>query len=229
MPKETFFGIDKEKQNRIIQAAIKVFSSHNYNDSSINEVIKLAKIPRGSFYQYFENKEDLYYYYFHTLKKNSQRDLIRSIQHEKGDLFAGFEWYFSRMIEEVLEGKNAKFYRNLFMSMDYRSLRKVMPDIHKKPLYGSHKEHQEARQKWEEEFFAEIDKDLLRVKDDHELKMLVQLLMHTVFSTIAEAYRELAENHAYDPSLATTDFNNKISWLRDGAQKERGEKNDKVD
>ncbi len=229
MPKETFFGIDKEKQNRIIQAAIKVFSSHNYNDSSINEVIKLAKIPRGSFYQYFENKEDLYNYYFHTLKKNSQRDLIRSIQHEKGDLFAGFEWYFSRMIEEVLEGKNAKFYRNLFMSMDYRSLRKVMPDIHKKPLYGSHKEHQEARQKWEEEFFAEIDKDLLRVKDDHELKMLVQLLMHTVFSTIAEAYRELAENHAYDPSLATTDFNNKISWLRDGAQKERGEKNDKVD
>ena len=56
MPKETFFGIDKEKQNRIIQAAIKVFSSHNYNDSSINEVIKLAKIPRGSFYQYFEDK-----------------------------------------------------------------------------------------------------------------------------------------------------------------------------
>ena len=55
MPKETFFGIDKEKQNRIIQAAIKVFSSHNYNDSSINEVIKLAKIPRGSFYQYFED------------------------------------------------------------------------------------------------------------------------------------------------------------------------------
>ena len=40
MPKETFFGIDKEKQNRIIQAAIKVFSSHNYNDSSINEVIE---------------------------------------------------------------------------------------------------------------------------------------------------------------------------------------------
>lgn len=36
MPKETFFGIDNEKQNRVIQAAIKVFSSHNYNDSSIS-------------------------------------------------------------------------------------------------------------------------------------------------------------------------------------------------
>ncbi len=76
-----------------------------------------------SFYQYFENKEDLYYYYFHTLK-NSQRDLLKSIQHENGDLFAGFEWYFSRMIAEVFKGKNANFYRNLFMSMDYRSFHK---------------------------------------------------------------------------------------------------------
>lgn len=57
MPKETFFGIDKEKQNRIIQAAIKVFSSHNYNDSSINEVIKLAKIPREVFINILKIKE----------------------------------------------------------------------------------------------------------------------------------------------------------------------------
>ena len=121
-----------DKQKRILSAAKKEFSRVPLKDASIANIIKDAEIPRGSFYQYFENKEDLYYYYFHTLKKNSQRDLIRSIQHEKGDLFAGFEWYFSRMIEEVLEGKNAKFYRNLFMSMDYRSLRKVMPDIHKK-------------------------------------------------------------------------------------------------
>ena len=70
MPKETFFGIDNEKQNRVIQAAIKVFSSHNYNDSSINEVIKLAKIPRGSFYQYFEDKRDLYLYIAQKIIQN---------------------------------------------------------------------------------------------------------------------------------------------------------------
>ena len=139
-----------------------------------------------------------------------------------------FEWYFSRMIEEVLEGKNAKILSQSLHEYGLSFFAKSDAGYPQKPLYGSHKEHQEARQKWEEEFFAEIDKDLLRVKDDHELKMLVQLLMHTVFSTIAEAYRELAENHAYDPSLATTDFNNKISWLRDGAQKERGKRMTKL-
>lgn len=226
MPTETFFHLPAEKQKRIMNAAKKEFSRLPLKDASIATIIKDAEIPRGSFYQYFENKEDLYYYYFHTLKSDSQRDLIRSIQHEKGDLFAGFEWYFSRMIEEVLKGKNANFYRNLFLSMDYRSFHKVMPEIHKKMHHAHHEERKATRKKEEAEFFAEIDKDLLKVADDHELKLLIQLLMHTVFSTITEAYRHIQADDSYDPSLAVSDFNSKIRWLREGAKKERGETHD---
>ncbi len=226
MPTETFFHLPAEKQKRIMNAAKKEFSRLPLKDASIATIIKDAGIPRGSFYQYFENKEDLYYYYFHTLKSDSQRDLIRSIQHEKGDLFAGFEWYFSRMIEEVLKGKNANFYRNLFLSMDYRSFHKVMPEIHKKMHHAHHEERKATRKKEEAEFFAEIDKDLLKVADDHELKLLIQLLMHTVFSTITEAYRHIQADDSYDPSLAMSDFNSKIRWLREGAKKERGETHD---
>jgi len=141
-------------------------------------------------------------------------------------LFAGFEWYFSRMIEEVLKGKNANFYRNLFLSMDYRSFHKVMPEIHKKMHHAHHEERKATRKKEEAEFFAEIDKDLLKVADDHELKLLIQLLMHTVFSTITEAYRHIQADDSYDPSLAMSDFNSKIRWLREGAKKERGETHD---
>ncbi|OTN75351.1 hypothetical protein A5886_000421 [Enterococcus sp. 8G7_MSG3316] len=226
MPTETFFHLPAEKQKRIMNAAKKEFSRLPLKDASIATIIKDAEIPRGSFYQYFENKEDLYYYYFHTLKSDSQRDLIRSIQHENGDLFAGFEWYFSRMIEEVLKGKNANFYRNLFLSMDYRSFHKVMPEIHKKMHQAHHEERKATREKEEAEFFAEIDKDLLKVADDHELKLLIQLLMHTVFSTITEAYRQVQADPSYDPSLAMSDFNSKIRWLREGARKERGETHD---
>ena len=226
MPTETFFHLPAEKQKRIMNAAKKEFSRLPLKDASIATIIKDAEIPRGSFYQYFENKEDLYYYYFHTLKSDSQRDLIRSIQQEKGDLFAGFEWYFSRMIEEVLKGKNANFYRNLFLSMDYRSFHKVMPEIHKKMHHAHHEERKATRKKEEAEFFAEIDKDLLKVADDHELKLLIQLLMHTVFSTITEAYRHIQADDSYDPSLAMSDFNSKIRWLREGAKKERGETHD---
>ncbi|WP_213355932.1 TetR/AcrR family transcriptional regulator [Enterococcus casseliflavus] len=219
MPTDTFFHLPPEKQKRILNAAKKEFSRLPLKDASIANIIKDAEIPRGSFYQYFENKEDLYYYYFHTLKKNSQRDLLKSIQHENGDLFAGFKWYFSRMIAEVFKGKNANFYRNLFMSMDYRSFHKVVPEMQHK----MHQENKADRQKQQAIFLSEVDKDLLKVKDDHELKMLIQLLMHTVFSTIAEAYRQSAFDPDYDPAEAIADFNSKVRWLREGAKKERGE------
>ncbi len=33
-----------------------------YKKRQLQNIVKLAEIPRGSFYQYFENKEDLYFF-----------------------------------------------------------------------------------------------------------------------------------------------------------------------
>lgn len=60
MAKDTYYALDKEKRNRILDACIQEFSEHPFSKASINRIIKHADIPRGSFYQYFENKEDCY-------------------------------------------------------------------------------------------------------------------------------------------------------------------------
>lgn len=60
MAKETFHALESSKKDRILEACIQEFSSVSYSQASINRIIKTAKIPRGSFYQYFENKEDCY-------------------------------------------------------------------------------------------------------------------------------------------------------------------------
>ncbi len=62
MPNPTFFNIDQEKQEKIISAAMQEFSAVTYSNASIARIVKKAKIPRGSFYQYFEGIEDLYRY-----------------------------------------------------------------------------------------------------------------------------------------------------------------------
>ena len=38
------------------------FSKNNYKTASINKICKKANIPKGSFYQYFTDKLDLYVY-----------------------------------------------------------------------------------------------------------------------------------------------------------------------
>ena len=62
MPKQTFFNLSNSKQERIIQAAVDEFGAHPYLKTSINRIIKKAEISKGSFYQYFNNKKDLYKY-----------------------------------------------------------------------------------------------------------------------------------------------------------------------
>ncbi|KLO21529.1 TetR family transcriptional regulator [Marinitoga sp. 1197] len=62
MPKKTFFNLPEKKRKRIIDAAIKEFSIYSFSKSSVNRIVKNSKISKGSFYQYFENKKDLYKY-----------------------------------------------------------------------------------------------------------------------------------------------------------------------
>lgn len=62
MPKATFYNLSEGKKNRIFAAALQEFSVRTFSQSSLNQIIKNAGIPKGSFYQYFENKEDLYLY-----------------------------------------------------------------------------------------------------------------------------------------------------------------------
>lgn len=60
MPKQTFFNLPEDKKTLIIEAAVNEFYEKGFEKASIAKVIEGAKIPRGSFYQYFEDKNDLY-------------------------------------------------------------------------------------------------------------------------------------------------------------------------
>lgn len=62
MPKNTFFNLPEEKKDRIIEIAIDEFSEYDYHKASISRIVKKAEIAKGSFYQYFEDKKDLYKY-----------------------------------------------------------------------------------------------------------------------------------------------------------------------
>ncbi|QMS84748.1 TetR/AcrR family transcriptional regulator [Candidatus Xianfuyuplasma coldseepsis] len=70
MPKDTFLNLDTEKQQRVFDAAIDEFAEHSFNEAKLSRIIKTAKIPRGSFYQYFEDKTDLYKYVFQEITKH---------------------------------------------------------------------------------------------------------------------------------------------------------------
>ena len=49
------------KRESILQAAIEVFGHGSFKNSSISEIAKRANVAEGTIYQYFKNKEDLFF------------------------------------------------------------------------------------------------------------------------------------------------------------------------
>ena len=62
MPKQTFFNLPEVKRQAIINIAIEEFAENDYQAGSISRIVARAGIAKGSFYQYFEDKKDLYLY-----------------------------------------------------------------------------------------------------------------------------------------------------------------------
>jgi AcrR family transcriptional regulator len=221
MPKSTFFHLPEEKQKRLLEAARIEFSRTSLQDASIANIVKIAEIPRGSFYQYFKDKEDLYFYYFSSLRKDKERDIEKHIALSDGDFIKGIDDYFSKLITEILIGENASFYRNLFMNMDYRSSNRVTNDLaaaDKKEDHRKHKTHQEHRE-YTERLYNMIDLSKVNISNQTEFKWLAQLAMHAVFSSIADGYRQLKADPDYDIQQTVQQFKKKLSWLRHGAYK----------
>lgn len=89
MPKETFLNLPEEKKERIIDAAINEFAVRSYHKSRVTAIADSAGIAKGSFYQYFEDKKDLFKYIIElTVNKKLEyinQDMIKN--KEKYDFF----------------------------------------------------------------------------------------------------------------------------------------------
>jgi AcrR family transcriptional regulator len=62
VPQQTFFNLPEEKRQQILQVVIDEFAENDYDNVSISRIVARAGIAKGSFYQYFADKEDLYGY-----------------------------------------------------------------------------------------------------------------------------------------------------------------------
>lgn len=61
---EKFFDLPQEKQERILNAALKCFAKSGYKHTVTDDIAAQAEISKGLLFHYFENKKGLYEYLF---------------------------------------------------------------------------------------------------------------------------------------------------------------------
>ena len=69
MPKQTFLNLPDEKRNIIVDASINEFAEYGLENASTNRIVANSGISKGSFYQYFEDKQDVFMYLLTVLEK----------------------------------------------------------------------------------------------------------------------------------------------------------------
>jgi TetR/AcrR family transcriptional regulator len=92
MPKQTFFNLPEEKRNTIIDIAINEFAQNDYESASISRLVAKAGIAKGSFYQYFEDKMDLYRYLFDLMAQRKAELLNTEPPDPQMGIFAFIRW-----------------------------------------------------------------------------------------------------------------------------------------
>lgn len=95
MPKETFNNLASEKKQAFIKAFLEEFATKNYDKASISVVVKKLKIAKGSVYQYFDNKLDLYLF----LKSHCEGIKMAYVMELKRAEYVDFWSYYRAMYE----------------------------------------------------------------------------------------------------------------------------------
>ena len=111
MPSSTFLNLPAQKQEKLLEAATREFSQRPYNEASINQIIKDAGIPRGSFYMYFTDKEELFRYVLSGYVDQMVMVLEEALLREHGDIFAAllrmYDYTCAKREEQGLGGMGA--------------------------------------------------------------------------------------------------------------------------
>ncbi|TYR73929.1 TetR/AcrR family transcriptional regulator [Rossellomorea vietnamensis] len=84
---EKFFSLEQEKQDRILNAALKEFAQKGFKNASTNEIVKEAKISKGLIFHYFNNKKDLYLFLFDHFVQMLIDKMKREVDWEIKDIF----------------------------------------------------------------------------------------------------------------------------------------------
>ncbi len=117
MPKQTFFNLPDDKRALILELAIEEFAGQNYNNASISRIVERAGIAKGSFYQYFTDKQDLYLYLIDVAIAEKKRALLATPPPGPDmDVFAYLRWLITAGLRfEFTNPRQAQIaYRALF-------------------------------------------------------------------------------------------------------------------
>lgn len=95
---DKFFDLKKEKQDRMINGALKIFALNGYQKASTDDIVREAGISKGLLFHYFGSKAGVYVFAYEYSARYMSMELQRAVSLRERDLF--------RLLSQVEDAKS---------------------------------------------------------------------------------------------------------------------------
>ncbi len=116
MPKSTFNNLSDERKEKILTVCKKEFENNLFEKASVASIVKTLGIARGTFYKYFEDLDDCYFY---LLEKETSKihDLFFKVYNENNDdIVLALREYGQVIANEIHDTSKYSLYRSRYLS-----------------------------------------------------------------------------------------------------------------
>ncbi len=206
MPTETFFRLPEQKRQRLSDALRRELARVPFSKLSISRVIQDAGIPRGSFYQYFTDREDLYRYVIADYTAFMETSARQALVDSHGDVFAATLAGYDAAVLFVRRQENLHLLANLFSEVDF------------KRFFSGGCSH-EPPMLLTAELLPLIDLSRLRINSPEDIPEMLEILISMTRFSVFELFS--AVNHEGE---IREKLRRKIEILKRGMQKCSGER-----
>ena len=203
MPNPTFFNIPDEKREKLIQAIKDEFARVSFDEVSINKIIQNAEIPRGSFYQYFNGKNDMLEFILMDYMKRMFHHIKDYLINNNGNIFDMFYEILDFSISFTKEEKDYAFYKNLFADM------KVNTEFYLKMPKPAMNPNEAAMLK------LFINTDMLNLQDEDDFNNMVCILIVVCRQATVETFMNMDESETIKLK-----YRKKLELLKRGFEKQ---------
>lgn len=201
MPTDTFMKLSQEKKDKILHAGKKEFARVPFEETSIKNIVEEAGIARGSFYQYFESKEDLLTYIMQSHTKKIETALSKATKVSKGDIFQIFIAMYDYMVTDIFKESDCNFHKRIFENI------KTSEDT----IFTIKPRGKELKEPFDEtELEKVIDTSKLKVENKEDAKIIIRMLC-------VITRKALVSNFKYpSKEQARKDYIRQIEYLKYG-------------
>lgn len=171
-----FFSLSIEKQQRIINAAYKVFSENSYKKAPMSEIADEGGVSKALLFHYFINKKELYMYLWENAIEITRKEIIEYKTLETSDFF--------EMLKRSLLSKCSIMRKHPHIyAFSLRAYYETFPEIKE----AIQKSYSKASNASEIIVFEKIDTSVLR--KDIDMKSMYSEIFYAVDGYMLNKYR----------------------------------------